>query len=72
MKIAQIILFALFMLMAFTITAFADDDNEEDESSSGSGETEEEGKTENESMPGFEIPFAIAGALVAAHFLRRQ
>jgi PGF-CTERM protein len=72
MKIAQIIFLSLFILMAFALTALADGDNEEDESRSGSEETEEEGETEKESMPGFEIPFAIAGALVAARFLRRQ
>lgn len=72
MKIAQIILMALFMLMASVVTVFADDDNEKDETSSSSGETEEKGETEKEGLPGFEIPFAVAGALAAARLLKRQ
>ena len=72
MKIViQIILMALFILMASAVTVFADDDNEKDESSGSSGETEEKGETENQSIPGFEIPFAVAGALAASRLMKK-
>lgn len=60
-----ILLMAALMLTASTLSVYADDD-EEDEGEDDDGGSDDDGASRT---PGFEIAFAIAGALAAARII---
>ncbi len=71
-KTLTILLAAIFMIMACAVSVYADDDegNEADENEAGEGDS---GSDEKEnSVPGFELPFAGGAAVAAARFLKKN
>jgi hypothetical protein len=70
-KTLAILLAAIFMVMACTISVYADDEGDEaDENEAGEGDSGDDEK-EN-SVPGFEFAFAAGAAIAAARFLRAR
>jgi PGF-CTERM protein len=67
-KALAILLMAALMLTASTLSVYADDD-EEDEGEDDEGGSDDDGAS---GMPGFEVAFAIAGALAATRLIGRK
>jgi PGF-CTERM protein len=67
----KILLAAFIMLVASLAPVYADDDEgNEGANENGSGSDSED--DEKESTPGFEVAFAVAGALAAARLLKAR
>ena len=66
----KILLAAFIMFVASAAPVYADDDegNEANENESGSDSEDDE----KESTPGFEVAFAVAGALAAARLFKAR
>lgn len=67
-KIIALLLTAILMLMASAAPVWADEDEKDEAAENEAGE--ESGDEKENSMPGFEFAFAVAGALAAARLLR--
>ena len=71
-KTLAILLAAIFMIMACTVSVYADDDEgkEADENAAGEGDSGDDEK-EN-SVPGFEFAFAAGAAIAAARLIKAR
>ena len=71
-KPLAILLAAIFMIMACTVSVYADDDEwkEADENAAGEGDSGDDEK-EN-SVPGFEFAFAAGAAIAAARLIKAR
>ncbi len=68
-KIIALLLATLLMLVASAAPVWAEDDKEDNEAGENEA-AENSGEEKENSMPGFEFAFALAGALAAARMLR--
>jgi hypothetical protein len=70
-KTLAILLAAILMILACTVSVYADDEsNEADKNEAGEGDSGD-GEKEN-SVPGFEFLFAAGAAIATARFLRAR
>jgi hypothetical protein len=71
-KTLAILLAAIFMIMACAVSVYADDDEDNEASESEAGEGDSGDDEKENSVPGFELPFAFGAAIAAARFIRAR
>lgn len=71
-KTLAILLAAIFMVMACTVSVYADDDEIDEAAESEAGEGDSGDDEKENSVPGFELPFAAGAAIAATRLIKKN
>jgi hypothetical protein len=71
-KTLAILLAAIFMIMACAVSVYADDDEDNEAAESEAGEGDSGDDEKENSVPGFELPFAFGAAIAAARLIKKN